>query len=113
VANSNTEASSPVLTDTRAGTQVSGSDDQAREMHFLLSSLDLAVRSIDTARGCADRHRAAQLLSQAVESYGSVKSLLPKVGLSQEQADLVSARLKAVQECLGDEALAAFPPPSP
>jgi hypothetical protein len=76
-------------------------DEQANETYLLLSSLDLALGFIATARGCGDRECAARLLTQAVESYGSVKGVLPKLGLRPEQMALVSQRLKAVQECLG------------
>jgi len=75
-------------------------DEQASETHLLLSSLDLALSFIATAHRCNDRERAARLLTQAVESYGSVKGLLPKLELRPEQVALVSGRLKAVQQCL-------------
>jgi hypothetical protein len=88
-------------TDTQAADRTLLSrDQQANEIHLLLSSLDLALGFIATAHRCGDRERATQLLTQAIESYGSVKGLLPKLGLRPEQAALVSERLKAVQQCL-------------
>ena len=88
------------------GTQVTDrippppADEQASETHLLLSSLDLALGFIARAHRCGDRERRTQLLTQAVESYGSVKGLLPKLALRPEQMALVGQRLRAVQECL-------------
>jgi hypothetical protein len=103
VEQSNQQRDSAAIGDMRADDRIIplSPDEQANETYLLLSSLDLALGFIATAHRCGDRERAARLLTQAVESYGSVKGLLPKLGLRPEQVALVSQRLKAVQQCLG------------
>ena len=105
--NANRRTDTFVLADAQTATPISASDEHARETHLLLSSLDLALWTIERARGCADHERAAQLLMQAVESYGTVKGLLPKLGLPPEQLAVVSERLKAVQQRLREESTAS------
>ena len=62
---------------------------QARETQLLLSVLDLALSRIALAADCRDDERASRYLSQALDSYGSVKGLLPKLGLTAEQRKAV------------------------
>jgi hypothetical protein len=80
---------------------VMGSPDwQAQETLLLLSLLDRALTRIALAAGCHDDGKAAQYLSQALDSYGSVKGLLPKLGLTMDQVTLVKERLETVRHLL-------------
>ena len=74
---------------------------QAQETQLLLSLLDTALNRLALARSCQDDERASQYLAQAVDSYGSVKGLLPKLGLTPEQIMLVNGRLETVRRLLG------------
>jgi hypothetical protein len=73
---------------------------QAQETQLLLSVLDRAVSRIALATSCQDPERASQYLSQALDSYGSVKGLLPKLGLTADQVTLVRERLETVRRLL-------------
>lgn len=73
---------------------------QARETQLLLSVLDRALSRIALATSCQDAQQASQYLSQALDLYGSVKGLLPKLGLAVEQVALVRERLDTVRSLL-------------
>lgn len=73
---------------------------QAQETQLLLSVLDRALSRIALAASCQDDEQASQYLSQALDSYGSVKGLLPKLGLTAEQVVLVQERLETVRSLL-------------
>ena len=73
---------------------------QAQETQLLLSVLDYALNRIALASNCHDDERASRYLVQVVDSYGSVKGLLPKLGLTPEQTKLVEDRLEAVRRLL-------------
>lgn len=86
--------------DTEAKHDPSSPDWQAQETQLLLSVLDRALSRIALASSCQDPARALQYLSQALESYGSVKGLLPKLGLTAEQVSLVKEKLERVRQLL-------------
>lgn len=73
---------------------------QARETQLLLSVLDHALSRIALATSCREPAQASQYLSQALDSYGSVKGLLPKLGLTADQVTLVKERLERVRQLL-------------
>lgn len=73
---------------------------QARETQLLLSILDTALSRIALGTRCPDDGRASRYLAQAVDSYGSVKGLLPKLGLTPEQVTLIRERLDTVRSLL-------------
>lgn len=75
-------------------------DPQENETLLLLGMLDLASTNIDIAAINEDEQAAARCLMRAVETYGSVKSILPKLGLKPEQVTLVQQRLDSVRRRL-------------
>jgi hypothetical protein len=75
-------------------------DPQENETRLLLAMLDLALTNIEIAATNQDEAAAARCLMRAVETYGSVKSILPKVGLKSEQIELVQERLDVVRRRL-------------
>ncbi|HEY6922409.1 MAG TPA: hypothetical protein VI653_02990 [Steroidobacteraceae bacterium] len=75
-------------------------DPQGSETVLLLALLDLALTNIGLAASNQDKNAAAQCMTKAVETYGSVKSLLPKLGLLPAQTALVQERLDTVRRRL-------------
>ena len=75
-------------------------DPQENETLLLLAMLDLALTNIEFAATNQDERATAECLIKAVETYGSVKSILPKVGLKPEQVALVQERLDTVRRRL-------------
>ncbi len=73
---------------------------QEDETKLLLSMLNLALTNIDIAETNRDKAAATQCLMRAVDTYGSVKGLLPKLGLLPEQVALVHERLETVRRRL-------------
>ena len=86
--------------DIEAKPHMSSPEWQARETQLLLSVLDRALSRIALATSCRDDERASHYLAQALDSYGSVKGLMPKLGLTPEQVRLVTDRLEAVRRLL-------------
>jgi hypothetical protein len=70
------------------------------EAHLLLSTLDLALTRIALAERSDDSEQSMRHLARAIDAYGSVKGLLPKLGLASDQVALVQERLNAVKQCL-------------
>ena len=62
--------------------------------------LDLALTNIEIAATNRNEQAAATCLMRAVETYGSVKSILPKLGLNPDHVALVQERLDAVRRRL-------------
>jgi hypothetical protein len=58
-----------------------GEDSQTDETLLLLSMLDLALTNMDVAATGRDKEGATRCSMSAVDTYGSVKSLLPKLDL--------------------------------
>jgi hypothetical protein len=70
------------------------------EAHLLLSTLDLALARIALAESSGDGEQSTRHLARALDAYGSVKGLLPKLGLRSEQVAVVQERLNAVKQRL-------------
>lgn len=75
-------------------------DRQESETLLLLGMLDLALTNIEIAATNRDERTAATCMMRAVETYGSVKSILSKVGLKPEQLALVQERLETIRRRL-------------
>jgi hypothetical protein len=75
-------------------------DWQADERSLLLAMLDLALTNITIAMTNRDKEAATRCLMSAVDTYGSVKSLLPKLGLSAEHVAAIHERLEVVRQRL-------------
>ena len=80
-----------------------GPHEQNNETLLLLTMLDLAMTNIDVAislLGKQDKEAASRCLTKAVDTYGSVKNILPKLDLQPQQAELVRERLDLVRQRL-------------
>lgn len=73
---------------------------QENETKLLLAMLDLALTNIKISETIRDKSAATLCLTRAVDTYGSVKGLLPKLTLLPEQVALVHERLEAVRRRL-------------
>ncbi len=70
------------------------------ETRLLLSLLNLSLTYIRIASTHGEGPAATNCLMRAIDTYGSVKDLLPKLDLQPEQVRLVSERLSVVREKL-------------
>lgn len=77
-----------------------GQDWQTDEALVLLSMLNLALTNIDMAMTNRNKEAAAPCLMRAVDTYGRVKSLLPKLDLRSELVALVHERLEVVRRLI-------------
>jgi hypothetical protein len=79
-----------------------GQDWRVDETLLLLSLLDLALTNIEVSRATRARDPDASLnvLMKAVDTYSSVKNLLPKLDLAPDQIDFLQARLNEVRQRL-------------
>jgi hypothetical protein len=67
--------------------------DAGSEITLLLSNIESALHDLDRARGSPDTQTALRSLESALHTYGSIKHLLPKLGLHAEQRAVVEKRL--------------------
>jgi hypothetical protein len=63
------------------------------EIPLLLANIDSALHDLDRAEASRDTESAVRSLESALHTYGSVKHLLPKLGLTPEQRRAVEKRL--------------------
>jgi len=69
------------------------SGDRESEVALLVANVDSALRELVAARSGTDGRHFTHLLDLALHTYGSVKHLLPKLNLNQEQRRLVELHL--------------------
>lgn len=77
-----------------------GQDWQTDEALVLLCMLNLALTYVDMAMTNRNKTAAKACLRRAVDNYGSVKSLLPRLDLRSELVILVRERLEVVRRLL-------------
>lgn len=77
-----------------------GKDWRTEETLLLLSLLDLVMTDIEVAQVSCDQEAASTFLMRAVDTYGQVKTLLPKLDLEKEQKDLVREGMETVRQRL-------------
>ena len=75
-------------------------DDPDSEIQLLLTTLDSALRALSRPESRADSHNLLRTLENALHAYGSVKHLLPKLGLESEMRAPVEARLQQLRTAI-------------
>ncbi len=63
------------------------------EATLLIANIEAALHDLDRAQRTLDTQSAQRSLESALDTYGSVKHLLPKLGLNAEQRSAVEKRL--------------------
>jgi len=84
------------------------------EASLLLANIDSALRELEGAERVTGSADTVRVLELALATYGSIKHLVPKLNLSQEQQMLVAQHLMLLRARIiaSDPALHAAPPGS-
>jgi hypothetical protein len=73
------------------------SSDTDPETALLLANLESALRSLAKSGAGEDSLRSLSRLEQALQTYGSIKHLLPKLNLTTRQRAPVETQLQALR----------------